>query len=263
MKKSIDNSEHYNWGQKCDGWHLLKSSELSVIQERMPSDTDEVLHYHKNTQQMFYILSGQATFEMNGETILVEPNESIHVPNKTLHKISNSLKEDLTFLLISQPKSHNDRVDIIDYTEDLKDAIKTLNVEWLEKFFNVEPNDIIQLSNPQEEIIDKDGRIYYARYNGEIVGTVSLMKVEDNVYELAKMAVTDSAQGLGIGNALMQHCFNESKRLGILKLLLYSNRSLDSAIHLYKKYGFSEVELEAGHYERANIKMEKVISPIQ
>ncbi|MCD6019045.1 MAG: Transcriptional regulator, MarR family [Bacteroidetes bacterium] len=259
MQISLESLEHYNWGANCEAWHLLKSDELSVIKERMPKSTAEVLHYHKNTQQLFYILSGVASFEMNGEMTTVKSNESIHVPKQTLHKISNQGETDLEFLVISQPKSHGDRVDIIDYSEDLKAPIKKLNEEWLEKFFKVEPNDVIQLSSPTEEIINKGGHIYYARHKGEIVGTVSLMIVDENVYELAKMAVTDSAQGLGIGNILMQHCFNESKRLGIDKLVLYSNRTLSSAIHLYEKYGFREVELEAGHYERANIKMEKVI----
>lgn len=259
MITSIQNAAHYQWGENCDGWHLLKSDELSIIQERMPTDTAEVLHYHPNTQQVFYILSGTATFEVNGSTQVVAKNESIHIPKKALHKISNQHKGDLSFIVISQPKSHGDRVDIIDYTDDLKEYIKTLNIEWLEKHFKVEPNDIIQLSNPKEEILDKDGYIYYARHNGEIVGTVSLMKVNKTSYELAKMAVTDKAQGLGIGNVLMQHCVIESKRLGITKLLLYSNKSLSPAIHLYKKFGFHEVEMEAGHYERANIKMEKII----
>ena len=126
----------------------------------------------------------------------------------------------MSFLVTSQPKAHGDRIDIIDYTEELKDHVKILNVEWLEKFFKVEDVDVMQLSNPKEEIIDKEGYIYYARYNNAIVGTVSLLKVEDGVYELAKMAVTDKAQGLGIGNILMLHCFNESKRLGIKKLVL-------------------------------------------
>jgi mannose-6-phosphate isomerase-like protein (cupin superfamily)/N-acetylglutamate synthase-like GNAT family acetyltransferase len=259
MIQSIQNSEHYNWGQNCDGWHLLQSDNLSVIEERMPPGISEILHYHNKTQQLFYILEGIATFEINGQVFIVNANESIHVLNKTLHKISNLSKNDLRFLAISQPKSHGDRVEMINYTDELKEHIKTLNVEWLEKYFIVEPNDIIQLSNPQEEILDKDGYIYYARHNDLIVGTVSLMKVEDEVYELAKMAVTDSAQGLGIGNALMQHCFNESKRLGIKKLLLYSNRSLGPAIHLYLKHGFNEIDMEAGHYERANIKMKKII----
>ena len=259
MHKSVKSLEHYTWGANCEAWHLLKSDELSVIKERMPINTAEVLHYHKNTQQLFYILSGVASFEINGELITLKSNESIHVPKQTLHKISNQGETDLEFLAISQPKAHGDRVDIIDYSEDLKKPIKLLNVEWLERFFTVEPNDVVQLSNPTEEIINKGGHIYYARHKDEIVGTVSLMKVDNTIYELAKMAVTDRAQGLGIGNILMQHCFIESKRLGINKLVLYSNRSLSSAIHLYEKYGFYEVELESGHYERANIKMEKIV----
>ncbi len=30
----INKAEHYAWGNRCDGWHLLKSPEISVIQER-------------------------------------------------------------------------------------------------------------------------------------------------------------------------------------------------------------------------------------
>lgn len=259
MTNSIKNSEHYVWGKNCDGWHLHKSDNLSVIQESMPCGASEELHYHNRAEQVFYILSGTATFEINGNTEMASLNESIHIPCKTLHKISNQHNEPLSFLLISQPKAQGDRVEIIPYQEEYKESIKTLNVEWLEKYFKVEAIDVLQLSNPKEEIIDKEGFIYYARHNNDIVGTVSLLKVENGVYELAKMAVTDKAQGLGIGNMLMQHCFNVSKQLGNKKLILYSNKGLDSAIHLYRKYGFNEVELEAGHYERANIKMEKTI----
>ena len=92
--------------------------------------------------------------------------------------------------------------------------------------------------------------------NGEIVGTASLLKKSESEFELGKMAVTASAQGLGIGKRLMEHCLDFAKRQGITKLILYSNTKLTSAIHLYRKYGFVEVELESGLYERANIKME-------
>ncbi len=149
-------------------------------------------------------------------------------------------------------------IQIIDFSEENKQAIKTLNVEWLEKFFHVEPGDVISLSDPVGEIINKGGLIYYATYDGQIVGTVSLIRVEDGVYELAKMAVTASAQGLGIGTLLMDHCMSIAARNGIKRLVLYSNTSLGSAIHLYRKYGFTETKLEPGHYERANIKMEKL-----
>jgi len=150
-------------------------------------------------------------------------------------------------------------IEIVDYTEETKGFVKTLNYEWLEKYFRVESVDVISLADPQKEIIDKQGQIFYAKYNGEIVGTASLLKLEDDVYELGKMAVTEAAQGLGIGTVLLEHSIAVAKQSGIHILILYSNTKLESAIHLYRKYGFREVPLEAGHYDRANIKMELIL----
>jgi mannose-6-phosphate isomerase-like protein (cupin superfamily) len=111
-KISVQNAEHYNWGDKCDGWHLLKSDTLNVIQERMPPSTWEQLHFHSKAQQLFYILSGEATFEIADKVILVAANESLHIPQQTKHKISNLGKSDLNFIVISEPKSHGDRVNL-------------------------------------------------------------------------------------------------------------------------------------------------------
>ena len=150
-------------------------------------------------------------------------------------------------------------VSIIPYSNDLKEEIKTLNVEWLKKYFKVEAKDELMFSDPQGEIIDKGGMIYYAKYNNKIVGTISLLKIDETTFELSKMAVTDGVQGLGIGNKLMEYCLKIAKQKGIKKLLLYSNRKLLPAIYLYIKFGFQEVLLENGVYERADIKMEKII----
>lgn len=150
-------------------------------------------------------------------------------------------------------------VEIIPFSPDLKEYIKTLNTEWLTKYFRVEEKDELVLSNPQEEIIDKGGMIFYAKHNGEIIGTFSLMKIDAETFELSKMAVSDKAQGLGTGNRLLLYAFAIAKENNIKKLILYSNRILSPAIHLYKKFGFVEVALEEGLYERADIKMEKII----
>lgn len=97
-------------------------------------------------------------------------------------------------------------VEIIPFSAESKEPIKTLNKEWLQKYFKVEEKDEIVLSNPQEEIIDKGGLIFYAKYKGEIIGTVSLIKIDHDTFELSKMAVSDKAQGLGVGNQLLIHC---------------------------------------------------------
>nr|WP_290838111.1 GNAT family N-acetyltransferase [Flavobacterium sp.] len=149
-------------------------------------------------------------------------------------------------------------MEIIDYSDEYKDDIKILNYEWLEKYFKVEQGDARSLSDPKGKILDKGGCIFYARKNGEIVGTASLLKKTNGDFELGKMAVSHAFQGFGIGNMLMKHCFNESRKRGIRKLILYSNTKLENAIHLYRKFGFVEIPLESGLYERADIKMEKV-----
>lgn len=153
-------------------------------------------------------------------------------------------------------------VEIIPFSSDLKEAIKILNLEWLTKYFKVEAKDEKILSNPQLEIIDKGGMIFYAKYQEKIIGTVSLIKMDDGSYELSKMAVTDSVQGLGVGKKLLEHCILIAQEKQIKKIILYSNRSLLAAIHLYEKFGFEEIKLEDGIYERANIKMEKIISSL-
>ena len=149
------------------------------------------------------------------------------------------------------------KIEIIPYSNDLKEAIKILNYEWLEKYFRVEQSDIQSLSNPKEEIIDKGGFIFYAKLNDEILGTASLLKKTEDVFELGKMAVSEKAQGHKIGTLLLEHFLQFAKQKQIKTLILYSNTKLKSALHLYRKYGFSEIKLDEGLYERANIKMEK------
>ncbi|MFA5834163.1 MAG: GNAT family N-acetyltransferase [Bacteroidota bacterium] len=145
---------------------------------------------------------------------------------------------------------------IIPFTNERSAMFKSLNEEWLQHYFTLEPVDQVLLSYPRKEIIDKGGHIFFAEYQGEIVGTVALNFHEEGVFELGKMAVTKKVQGIGIGSILMEHCINNAKSLGARKLILYSNTALASAIHLYKKFGFVEVPFTESNYKRTNIKME-------
>ncbi|RPE10026.1 cupin domain-containing protein [Chitinophaga lutea] len=112
MPVSITNAAHYTWGDACDGWHLLQSDGLSVIQENMPPGTAETMHLHGHAQQVFYILSGEAGFIVDGKTVTVRAGESLHIPPRIPHAVRNDGPADLRFLVISAPKSHGDRVNI-------------------------------------------------------------------------------------------------------------------------------------------------------
>jgi len=109
MIKDICNSEHYVWGNKCDGWHLVNSPTLSIIQEMMPPATSESWHYHTCAQQFFFILSGTATFETEGEAFQVQHGKGFHIPPGRRHRIANHTDAMLEFIVISEPHSHVDR----------------------------------------------------------------------------------------------------------------------------------------------------------
>ena len=112
------------------------------------------------------------------------------------------------------------------------------------------------LSNPKAYIINKGGYIFFATLNEKIAGTFALIKISDSIYELSKMAVDEDFQGKKIGNKMMEFCIDEAKRLRAGKLILFSNTRLLPALHLYRKYGFREVEIGDSVYKRSDIKME-------
>ncbi|KMQ59336.1 cupin [Chryseobacterium angstadtii] len=112
MIHSKNNSEHYTWGNGCDSWILNDSRGLSVKQEKMPSGTAEKLHFHKMAEQVFYILKGEAVLYIDHEKFTVKAGESITVQPESKHYISNELNEELEFLVISGPSTHNDRFEI-------------------------------------------------------------------------------------------------------------------------------------------------------
>jgi len=112
MKVSKETARHYIWGGNCDGWGLLETDSLSVIEERIPSGAGEVMHYHERAQQLFYILSGVATFETDGVEMTVQKGEGYQVRPGERHRIRNLGTEDLHFLVVSEPRSHGDRVNV-------------------------------------------------------------------------------------------------------------------------------------------------------
>lgn len=107
---SRETGEHYQWGAGCDGWHLVRRHETSVIQERMPPGTAEVRHLHRAAWQFFFVLVGTATLELDGVCHALRAREGLEVPAGVAHQMRNESGTDLEFLVFSQPPSHGDRV---------------------------------------------------------------------------------------------------------------------------------------------------------
>lgn len=109
-KVDASQAEHYTWGEGCDGWHLLKQADLSVIEERVPPGAQEQRHYHNIARQFFYVLQGEAVLEVAGDRVVLQKHQGIEVPPGLPHQFRNESNQDVVFLVVSAPKAHGDRV---------------------------------------------------------------------------------------------------------------------------------------------------------
>jgi DNA-binding MarR family transcriptional regulator/GNAT superfamily N-acetyltransferase len=153
----------------------------------------------------------------------------------------------------------SEAVEIVDYTPEYQQAFRQLNEEWITKHFRMEESDYKALDHPQEYILDHGGHIYIGLYKGEPVATCALILMEDGGFELAKMAVSPRAQGLGIGYLIGKACIEKARRLGAHRVYLESNTALKPAINLYHKLGFRKAAGPPSPYERCNIQMELML----
>ncbi len=149
-------------------------------------------------------------------------------------------------------------VTIREFRDDLAPFFLSINQEWIEKFFSMEAFDREQLEHPRKNIIEKGGQVWFAEYEGQVIGTASMRWVEDGVYELIKMGVTPQAQGQSVGQKLAISAITWAKNQRAKRVVLYSNTCLAPAIRLYRRLGFVEVPIESGKYQRCDIKMEIV-----
>lgn len=113
MSQPIDKNSalnQYYWGDNCIGWNFIDRDDLSVKQELMPPGTKEELHYHTYANQFFFILNGEATFEIDQEVRILSAHQGIEIKAGSRHRIINNRNHDLEFILYSQPSTKNDRI---------------------------------------------------------------------------------------------------------------------------------------------------------
>jgi len=149
-------------------------------------------------------------------------------------------------------------VRIVDYAPCWRDDFARLNIEWLERWFAVEPIDREVLGDPETHILQPGGRVLFAIDGRErALGTVALKRESDGVYELTKMAVAPEARGSGVGRALMEGALDAFRALGGRELFLESSSKLGPALALYESVGFRHhpAPRPGSHYVRADVYM--------
>jgi len=146
-------------------------------------------------------------------------------------------------------------VTIVSFDEEYSSIFYELNKLWIEESWLLEKSDKFDLLNPKESIIDKGGEIFFALIDGNVIGTVAMIRSADRIYELAKMTVEINYRGNGVANKLMDQCLDYAINNNAQQIYLITNDTLVIARNLYDKYGFKEVKLDSDKYLRGNVKM--------
>jgi GNAT superfamily N-acetyltransferase len=150
---------------------------------------------------------------------------------------------------------------IVPFRRELAPEFRRLNLDWIERLFEVEAPDMKVLDDPEAAIIARGGMIFFALDGGTAVGTVAMIRVSAARFELAKMAVATSHQRRGIGEMLGAAGVAWASQAGATTVFLETNSGLGNAIRLYQRLGFRHaVDPHASDYARADVYMELPIA---
>lgn len=127
-----------------------------------------------------------------------------------------SLFSEYTDMLIAGDCSFQEYLDIQHYEDELKELNKKYGSPW--------------------------GRLYLAYYKGEAAGCIGLRKIDEQNCEMKRLYVRPRFRGKKIGNQLIQRILEDAREIGYSYMLLDTLPFLESAIHMYRKYGFYEIE---------------------
>ena len=185
----------------------------------------------------------------------------------SLQEMENQLTERSFFDRVQDQLNHDkitksnlmNDISIIPYSPEYQPDFKRLNVEWIQKYFRVEPHDLEQLEDPEKYVLPNGGQIFFAKIGDQIVGCVAMVNMGETGFELAKMAVSPVAQGKGIGRMLCIAAVDYARELGVKTVWLESNRILTPALTMYASVGFREVPSIPTPYARADIRMEMTL----
>lgn len=99
-----------------------------------------------------------------------------------------------------------------------------------------------EIEHLEEKYGYPNGRLYIAFYDGSLAGCIGLKKLHNEVCEMKRLYVKPEFRGKHIGYSLAKKVIDDAKNIGYKSIVLDTFPFFKSAIEMYKKIGFYEIE---------------------
>ena len=93
-----------------------------------------------------------------------------------------------------------------------------------------------------EHLETKYGRLYLAYCDDKVAGWIGLRKIDRQNCEMKRLYVRPQFRGNHIGDKLIRIIIEDARQIGYSHMLLDTLPFLKNAIHMYRMYGFYEIE---------------------
>lgn len=137
------------------------------------------------------------------------------------------------------------------YGYELKDEIKALFTEYTDflvsgdsefkKYLEIQKYDR-EIENAEEKYGLPKGRLYVAYYENKVAGCIALRPLNDTQCEMKRLYVRPEYRNKGIAKILVKKIISDAKGIGYISMLLDTLPFLQTAIKMYRKMGFYEIE---------------------
>lgn len=99
-----------------------------------------------------------------------------------------------------------------------------------------------ELKDPAKKYTSPEGELLVAVEGEDVLGMIAYHKHSDIRCEMKRLYVKPSCRGMKLGEQLIEELISHARQAGYKEMVLDTIVPLQSAIHLYKKLGFTECE---------------------
>jgi GNAT superfamily N-acetyltransferase len=131
---------------------------------------------------------------------------------------------------------------------DLGEIVRLHGVIY-EKEYGLDNTFEAYVAGPLSEFVinsdEKRERIWVVEDGGRVAGCIAIVKNADDAAQLRWFILTPETRGKGVGKRLMEEAVNFSRAAGYRRIILWTFSELETAIALYRRWGFVKTEEKA------------------